>query len=1130
MKLLIFLLTNFFSLIFYSNVNTFTSISDGDYNSSSTWTFTGTDADSIPDNKDHVIINHNITLQGTSDADYLTVNSSGILNLNNYQMRLWKNNGNLNNGGILNGPGTVRTITNHNISGSGNFNNISFSNDYRLNFNCNLTLNNHYVPPNGSIEIETSSTITLSGTFDCNSSSGYVTNNGTVIINDISNFMKIHKPSNEKFRTISGNLQLPNGGDIPEPDDGGFHNLNLVGTTTSDFSFSVSGDWTNSGTFTSSGSNAVTFDGSSQQNISGTGTSNFEDVIISNANGINISTAGHTMNCSGTVTNQGDLVIEGIFNSTSSTVFSGVSGVQNISGSGTSNFQDISISNSDGINISTAGHTMNCSGTVTNQGDLVIEGIFNSTSSTVFSGVSGVQNISGSGTSNFQDISISNSDGIYISAAGHTLNCAGTFTNSGDLQNDGRLIALGTTIFNGGSQQDISGSGQNTFYNLTLNNSSGLRFVNGTDTIREVLKTDNGSFTNLGAQVILASYADGEAAQLDNLGSNSYFGNLTVERKLVAAAEGYRMLSSPVQSTTLSHWKDDGVLFSGFLGSDYPNASWVNTYYYDEGQVGVGESADSGFVAVSNIIHSTSNYPNLQGTMIYNSAGTNLTLSVEGTPNQGNISQNVSVGEVGWNLIANPYPCNLDWSSFRSSNSSIIGAGGQPHVWNATNGNYETSLSTISHSQGFFIDANISGSLTFQESHKTTSSTSFIKSTNGINLPLELEITGDVNNYKDYAYLKALPNATNNFDFGYDQRKLLTMIPNYSPNIYFKLSDSTILSTNAINNSNSNDILLYSKIGTYAAGNYTISFENLNQFMIGSCITFEDLHTGTITDLRFDSSYTFQSDTTAPFPRFIIHIDVDYNIDVQNPSCYSYNNGNIEINGTDLDSSYFNLFKNDLLLDSIYTYADTLIFDNLNSGNYRLETNHIGNCSLSASEIILIDPEEVKSEFTLNRNTINLDSNHTLVTSNQSTGANYYEWDFGDNSFSNDFSPLHIYNNIGQYFVTLLALDDSSGTCSDVSVELINVTGLSVNSSNKYDKTNNLFYDFFSGNIIFENSLSDNITIELFDINGKKLINKSFFSSSKISLDVSNISKGVYIVYVYSDFGSPITNCKFIIN
>ena len=73
--------------------------------------------------------------------------------------------------------------------------------------------------------------------------------------------------------------------------------------------------------------------------------------------------------------------------------------------------------------------------------------------------------------------------------------------------------------------------------------------------------------------------------------------------------------------------------------------------------------------------------------------------------------------------------------------------------------------------------------------------------------------------------------------------------------------------------------------------------------MIGSCITFEDLYTGTITDLRSDSSYTFQSDTMAPFPRFIIHIDIDYDINVQNPTCYSFNNGDIEISGIGIGNS-----------------------------------------------------------------------------------------------------------------------------------------------------------------------------------------------------------------------------------
>lgn len=940
MKLFIFLSINFISLVCFSNVNTFTSISDGNYNSASSWTFTGTDADGIPDNKDHVIINHNINLQGTSDANYMTINSSGILNLNNYQLRIWLNYGTLTNDGVINGPGTIRTITNHIISGTGNYNSITFSNDYKLSFSCDLTLNNHYIPPNGSIEISPSATINLTGSFSCNSSSSYFTNLGTLVINDVSNFMQTNFASNQRFRSSSGNLQLPNGGSLPETQDGGYNTLTIAGTTTSDFDFFVNGNFENTGNFSSSSGKTITFSGSSQQDVSGT----------------------------------------------------------------------------------------------------------------------------------------------------------------------------------------------NTFYNLTLNNSSGLRFVSGSHTIWTVLKSDNGNFSNISSTVTLASDSDGEAAQLDNLGSNSYSGNLIVERKLVAAAEGYRMLSSPVQSTTLSHWKDDGILFSGFLGSDYPHASWVNTYYYDESQVGVGESADSGFVAVTNITHSTSNYPNLQSTMIYNAAGTNLTLSVEGTPNQGNIIQNVSVGEVGWNLIANPYPCNLDWSSFRSSNLSIIGAGGQPYVWNATNGNYSTSLSTISHSQGFFIDANISGQITFQESHKTTSSTSFIKSNNGINLPLELEITGDVNNYKDYAYIKALPNATNIFDIGYDQRKLLTMIPNYSPNIYFQLADSTKLSTNSINNSTSNDIQLYSKIGNYAPGNYTISFNNLNQFMIGSCITFEDLYTGTITDLRSDSSYTFQSDTMAPFPRFIIHIDIDYDINVQNPTCYSFNNGGIEISGIGIDNSYFKLIKDSLLIDSIFTLTDSLIFNNLNSGVYNLETNHIGNCSLRSSDLILIDPIEVNSEFTVNSNTLYLDSNQTLLTSNQSSGASYYEWDFGDNNFSNDYSPIHNYSFEGQYFVTLLALNDSVGSCSDVSVELINVVDNSVNITSLDSEKNKLFYDFYSQKLVLECSFTDNVTIELVDISGRKFMKKMFSPSNIISVDISNLPNGFYIANIYTDNNLPVITQKILKN
>ena len=44
------------------------------------------------------------------------------------------------------------------------------------------------------------------------------------------------------------------------------------------------------------------------------------------------------------------------------------------------------------------------------------------------------------------------------------------------------------------------------------------------------------------------------------------------------------------------------------------------------------------------------------------------------------------------------------------------------------------------------------------------------------------------------------------------------------------------------------------------------------------CIELEDLHTGIITDLRSDSSYSFLSSDTTTIPRFNIHFFNDYNV------------------------------------------------------------------------------------------------------------------------------------------------------------------------------------------------------------------------------------------------------------
>jgi hypothetical protein len=1055
----------------------FTSASSGNWNSSLTWSITsGSDDNGWPDSNDDVIIDgETVTLTGAVSAKNVTI-SSGTLDLDEYRLNLPGLYSELiNNSTISSDGGSIRLNLYGYIKGSGTFpTDIEYKHDYALFIESDITLTNHVVGANGGIVVETGVVVTIDGTFKFgNTNTGLpyhdFVNRGTLIINNPTEFFLLSgngKPTNERLQCLLGEIRLPNGGAIPEPEDGGFKNLVLSGTTTSNSSYTLNGNLSNSGDYSSTGSNTVTFNGSSIQSISGSGTSNFEDVSITNSNGINISDASHTFNSSGTLTNQGNLAVDGIFNSTNAAIFNG-SSTQIISGSGTSNFQNFSVTNANGININDANHTMNCTGTV---------------------------------------------------------DCAG------DFQNDGIFISTATITFNGSSEQDISGSGKNTFYNLTLNNASGLRFVNGTDTIREILKSDNGSFTNVGAEVILPSYSDGNGGQLDNLGSNSYTGNITVQRKLVTGSnQGHRMLSSPVQSTTLSHWMDDGVVFSGFTGSTFDTHWWVNTYYYDPSQVAGGEHIDSGWVEVSSISHQTSNYPNLQSTIIFMDQSLNLDISVTGTPNQGTISQNVTKSaNSSWNLIANPYPCGLNWSSF-SGDADNSEFSGNAHVWNATNGNWTTSLSTISHSQGFFIDAQSSGLVTFKESHKSTSSTSYIKTNNGVNNPLEIQISSDINSFKDYAYLKISQNSTNNFEYGFDERKLFTMLPDYAPSLYFVSDDSIELCHSSISNSHSNSIPLYSRIGSLANGNYTLSFGNLGQFMIGSCIKLIDLHTGDEIDLRVDSTYSFESANSSISPRFLIDIEMDYNINVTNPSCYSSSNGFIEIQGNNIDSTFFNLFSDGILEDSIFTLIDSLTFVDIKSGNYHLETNHVGNCSLESSEIVLSDPDKINSNFMLSiTDSIFQDSNNTIYFINKSVGANFYVWDFGDGNYSNEFSPTHTYPNVGEYYVSLTSSTDSSGNCFEISTDFIrvfeNTTSLSEISLAEYD----LVFDAYQKRLYFSNA--NNLYIELIDMYGRVIFQKLIPSNNDESFDFSFLKNGLYLVNLFDESSNYILTKKIIIN
>ena len=741
---------------------------------------------------------------------------------------------------------------------------------------------------------------------------------------------------------------------------------------------------------------------------------------------------------------------------------------------------------------------------------------------------------------------------IQISGSYYSHFCNVEFNNTCTLSSDidifGNLVVNGTlshsnngnTIkFIGNSQATFSGIGTANLKNVNSSTNLGLNLTCSNINIEEILYNENSStITNTSSNLILKSESNHSAGMLKVGSSSEFNGTLTVERYFSidnTSFGGWVNITSPIKNTTLSGLANGAniLLCGDFTGADVSHfncGNFTSLYFYDETSA-LG-TFGNGWKSASDI---TPTYDASTPLDIDNApfiwSGPNANkISITGSPELDNFTSTLNITrtggdltEDGWNLISNPYPCSIDWDLFRARNTSLSTTA---YSYSPSNTQW-SSISTggsIPHSQSVFVQTNTSTTIDFNLADLSNDyNSNYVRSSNGVNNPLIIKINNDVNNYTDEIYLNSGANFTEGFDVGFDIGKILTPNPDYAPNIYFLDSFDHKLCHNYINNNQSISIPIEVKTGTFSPGNYTLSFENLPEFMIGSCITLEDLHNGIITDLRLDSSYTFFSDSSLYVsPRFNLNINVAYDIQVTNSTCFGDSSANIKISGNDIIGSYFKLLNSSgLAIDSIVSFSDTIIFNNLNSGLYNFVTNDSSNCSIENQNMIITSPEEILADFIYPDNTLYVDSSglYEVFFYNQSMASNYYLWDFGNGNTSTLKNPSQIFFP-GIYDITLIASSDSISTCNSTVIKTITVLDSSSLNLNE-NSTSGINFKILDKNliIIFDNFLNSiNSQIDIFDVSGRLILSNNFsFFNNSIEIPLSKFSKGVYIFKIFGE-------------
>ncbi|MCB0431464.1 MAG: PKD domain-containing protein [Flavobacteriales bacterium] len=848
-----------------------------------------------------------------------------------------------------------------------------FDNNRRMTVTGDLTVNGTYTGTNRLDMNGTNKTINGTGTIS--TSGEFRLSGGNKVIHSGANINR-----SPGIMSVNGGITVQNHGIMLLGSDLTANNASSTWINDESASLTIGGALLSTGILEASASNnTVEYNGASGQTIKATDYFNLQSTGLSTLNlaadmiaygdvyigtGNTLNSNNHNLQVKGNWTNEG-----GTFNETTGTVtFNGI-GTQMITNTAGEAFNSMTIAAGSSVQVAN-GTSMSINGTLTNTGGIVNNGTLTLTGG--YSGQTG--NLSGNGNT--------------ILTGGNWAPAAGKFQSG-----------QGTITFQGTSAQTITSN--NSFYNLTVNNSNGVAVGSGNQSLQNILVLQNGNF-NTNNNFTLLSTAT-RTGRIDSVRSGaSITGKITIQRYISGDA-GFRNVSFPITDATFLELNDD-ITLTGMTGTGngYSNY-WASVYYYDEDYAG-GSSIDSGWVAVKNVndaIDPTKGYD----IWMYN-VDLPATLSVTGTPYVGDNTFTLTYDNTGsptddgWNLVNNPYPAPIDWDhSSVVRNGSVSGA---IYIFRDDIQQYASYVSglgtnngsnVIPSSQAFWVQTvGATPSLTMKERSKSAIDTAFMAMAVQ-QLITRVKLTNSKNE-SDECVIQVQDGSSLGFDPALDARKLWS-IGTGKPNIAMVMNND-ILSINRLP-FDGEAVTVPLTVRIEKAGTHTIQVD-LSTMETSSCIMLEDRVTHSWQDMRTDGTYTCTIDSGETNGRFYLYLGRPMTVETAAPSCTGKADGSIIVDPGQSGAYNLELMNNNSTVirkDSIRG-MDTLT--GIPAGSYTLTLTGIGLCGNMTQDVTLTAPASVQVSGTVTNQVSCTNKADGAVMASASGGTPPYTfiWNNGD--------------------------------------------------------------------------------------------------------------------------------------